>query len=339
MCVDYSSAFLFVYVSVIGVFFRRKHGAGVANAEEVFDSIPTNVSSSSFFPTDPMSSMRQPMADPAEIPEAAQSVLASHPTYEERCFDTPGDGKLPFCWYCDPSRCAKTKNYENPDLANTEWCPSEACNGYNDAEKWEGYNFGCGFERNWCETGTGSETKSQCQEKYRRSETNCNCDPENPVQCPSPSAQPSPPPSPLPLPPPSPPPVSTNTNGNDGGDSSFTNVEVTTIDDNDIDGLFSSPPPPTKDASSADSGFMTPSKLGGAAVGLIGIFFLAAFVGYRNYICAKIMPKWYKNNANVNAATSDEENVPPEWVSNKSASKKNKTKKKKRAPTTKTVAK
>ena len=115
-------------------------------------------------------------------------------------------------------------------------------------------------------------------------------------------------------------------------------MEVTTIDDNDIDGLFSSPPPPTKDASSADSGFMTPSKLGGAAVGLIGIFFLAAFVGYRNYICAKIVPKWYKNNANVNTATSDEENV-TEWVSNKSASKKNKTKKKKRATTKTMIAK
>lgn len=109
----------------------------------------------------------------------------------------------------------------------------------------------------------------------------------------------------------------------------FTNVEVTTIEDDDQNGLFSSPPSPKNEASSTDSGFMQPAKLGGAAVGLIGIFLLAAFVGYRNYICAKIMSRWYKRNANANT-TSDEENVPPEWVSPK----KNKRKKKKYAPPT-----
>lgn len=339
MCVDYSSAFLFVYASVVAVLFRR--GGFFARAEEVF-AHATNATSSPSFSPSISSSMRRPMATPADIPEAAASFHELNPTYEERCFDTGGDGKPPYCWYCDPTRCAETKNYENPDLANKEWCPDDACNGYKDAEKWKGYDFGCGLERNWCETGEGWETIPQCRQKYSRTEINCNCDPENPVPCPSSPDEPSPPPSPLP--PPSPPPVSTSNTNDDvdeeGEENSFINVEVTTIDD-DENSLFSSPPSPqtNDDASSADSGFMTPSKLGGAAVGLIGIFFLAAFVGYRNYICAKLVPRWYKNNANANATTSDEENVPPppEWVSNKSTSKKNKSKKKKRV-TTKTMS-
>ena len=336
MCVNYSYALMFACASLFGAFFQR--GGRIARAQEVFDGVtspPSDASSSFAFEDDYLSSSmsfegrtRQTMANPAQIGEAALSVLAANPTYEERCFDTPGDGKLPYCWYCDPAVCARTKNYENPDLANTEWCPSEACNGYKDEEKWEGYDFGCGFERNWCQTGTGAETKAQCQEKYRRTETNCNCDPENLIACPSEQPSSSLPSSPFP-PPPSPLPVFSNTNGEEGGDNLFTNVEVTTIEDDDQNGLFSSPPSPMNEASSTDSGFMQPAKLGGAAVGLIGIFLLAAFVGYRNYICAKLMPRWYKRNANANT-TSDEENVPPEWVSPK----KNKRKKKKYAPPT-----
>ena len=91
MCVDFSYAMMFACASLFGAFFQR--GGRIARAQEVFDGVtspPSDASSSFAFEDDYLSSSmsfegrtRQTMANPAQIGEAALSVLAANPTYEE----------------------------------------------------------------------------------------------------------------------------------------------------------------------------------------------------------------------------------------------------------------
>jgi hypothetical protein len=360
MCVDYSSAFMLLYASIINFMFGQNRDR--ANAQTSFIDFNHTLSQQQQQQRrELITTLMNAKANDdynerttfgaATISEAAQAVKDANPTYLERCFPATNGVTDPVgrCWYCDPLLCVPNENdasynktlrlKQAGESGDAGYCANEACNGMVYAERIDGYNFGCGYELNHCKSATFLEgawfTIAMCRQARYRTDTNCNCDPDNlvsgctitvdpengsPLQ---PLPSPSPPPSP---PPPTTPVISNNENevsSPSPDDPSFTNVNVTTLD--------YSPPSPspgnneTTSSPDPDSGFMTPSKLGGAAVGLAGIFLLAAFVGYRNYICAKLVPSWYKKRQ----TRADEENVvdAPEWTSSTKKKMKKKTKK------------
>ena len=162
-----------------------------SDAGDGFFNTTTSSSSSSSTTTNAAKRTRRPTAAAytvAPISATALAVKEAHPTYEERCFKGKTVWWEKLCWYCDPTQCAPTKNYEDLDSINGD-CPDEACNRFNKDESWKAYDFGCGLERNWCMSGGSvytsvgwfSTTTTSCRAELTRSSDNCNCASTNSV--------------------------------------------------------------------------------------------------------------------------------------------------------------